>query len=294
MPLPQINERLKEVPAQALRAVFAGIGQVLLVADKIRSRAVEQVSGATALTTPPREAPATEPAAKPAPEPAAGPTAKPTTEPTEAAGKPTTGPAGKPTTGPAEPGSARWRALDKTGNVRLIAQSDEAAAPSAPQTPDVAAPAAKAPPADEAPADAADAPVDLAPADAGLADEAPADEALAGVALADEALAEVAPLEVAPAPADEFPAASLPAATDVQPAAAAAPAAPEAPAAAEPGGLPLSNYDALSIASLRARLRVLSAAQVTTLLEYETVTQGRPAVITMFERRLAKLAQEDG
>ena len=36
MPLPQVNERIKEVPAQALRAVFAGIGQVLLVADKIK------------------------------------------------------------------------------------------------------------------------------------------------------------------------------------------------------------------------------------------------------------------
>ena len=106
----------------------------------------------------------------------------------------------------------------------------------------------------------------------------------------------MAPLQVAPAPADEFPAAAPPAAADVQPAAAVppAPAAPEAPAAAEAGALPLSNYDALTIASLRARLRVLSAAQVTTLLEYETVTQGRPAVITMFERRLAKLAQEDG
>jgi hypothetical protein len=262
MPLPQINERIKEVPAQALRAVFAGIGQVLLVADKIRSRAAEQVAGAAAVTAPPREAPATEPAAQPAPEPAAGPTAKPTPE-------------------PAEPGSARWRALDKTGNVRLIAQSDEAAAPSSPQTPDVAAPAAKAPPADEAPADAAP------------ADDAPADDAPADVALADEALAEVAALEVAPAPADEGLAPSLPEATDVQPAPAAAPAPPDARAAAEPGGLPLSNYDALTIASLRARLRVLSAAQVTTLLEYERVTQGRPAVITMFERRLAKLAQED-
>jgi hypothetical protein len=84
-------------------------------------------------------------------------------------------------------------------------------------------------------------------------------------------------------------------ATDVPPTAAAAnvPVPPPAPAAAESGGLPLSNYDALSIASLRARLRVLSAAQVTTLLEYETVTQGRPAVITMFERRLAKLGQEE-
>ena len=65
-----------------------------------------------------------------------------------------------------------------------------------------------------------------------------------------------------------------------------------APEATEPGALPLSNYDQLTIASLRARLRVLSSSQISTLLEYEKVNQGRPAVITMFERRLVKLEQE--
>src|SRR6202035_5072750 len=70
MPLPQVNERIKEVPAQALRAVFAGIGQVLLVADKIRNRAVEQVSGTTTAAAPPREAPPSMPAAAPSTAPA--------------------------------------------------------------------------------------------------------------------------------------------------------------------------------------------------------------------------------
>ena len=37
----QVSERVKEAPAQALRAVFSGIGQVLLVADRIKSRAAE-------------------------------------------------------------------------------------------------------------------------------------------------------------------------------------------------------------------------------------------------------------
>ena len=31
MPLPQVNDRLKEIPAQALRTLFASIGQLLLV-----------------------------------------------------------------------------------------------------------------------------------------------------------------------------------------------------------------------------------------------------------------------
>ena len=64
--------------------------------------------------------------------------------------------------------------------------------------------------------------------------------------------------------------------------------------AAGPGPLPLSNYDELSVPSLRARLRVLSAPQVAALLDYEKATEGRPEVITMFDHRLAKLEQEDG
>src|SRR5215831_4520003 len=39
MPIPQVNDRIKEAPAVMLRAVFAGVGQLLLAADKVRSRA---------------------------------------------------------------------------------------------------------------------------------------------------------------------------------------------------------------------------------------------------------------
>ena len=46
------------------------------------------------------------------------------------------------------------------------------------------------------------------------------------------------------------------------------------------------------MASLRARLRVLDAGQVQTLLDYEKVHEGRPDMITMFERRLTKLGEE--
>ena len=45
------------------------------------------------------------------------------------------------------------------------------------------------------------------------------------------------------------------------------------------------------MASLRARLRVLDAGQVQALLDYENVHESRPAVITMFERRLSKLGE---
>ena len=43
MPIPQVNDRIKEAPVVVLRAVFAGIGQLLLTADKVRTRAAEQV-----------------------------------------------------------------------------------------------------------------------------------------------------------------------------------------------------------------------------------------------------------
>ena len=40
---PQVSERIKEAPAQALRGVFAGIGQLLLFTDKLRNKAPAQV-----------------------------------------------------------------------------------------------------------------------------------------------------------------------------------------------------------------------------------------------------------
>jgi hypothetical protein len=243
MPLPQVNERIKEIPAQALRAVFAGIGQVLLVADKIRHRAAEQMSSTMAVTAPPREAPPTTPApttpaatTPAATTPAAtGPESAPPAKPAAAPrAKPSAAPPAKPSAAAPSRDSARWRSLDKTGNVTLIPESDGAAASAAP------------------------------------ADETAADQ-----------LPEVTEAPPAPAPAEA-------------PTAPAEAQAPAAPGAAEPAALPLSNYDELSVPSLRARLRVLSASQVSTLLEYEKVTERRPEVIIMFERRLAKLEQENG
>ena len=38
MRVPQVSERIKEAPAQALRGVFAGIGQLLLITDKLRNK----------------------------------------------------------------------------------------------------------------------------------------------------------------------------------------------------------------------------------------------------------------
>jgi hypothetical protein len=77
-----------------------------------------------------------------------------------------------------------------------------------------------------------------------------------------------------------------------KPVAAAEPVAAPEPVAAAPGAGPLPNYDALSVASLRARLRSLDIAQVRQLAEYERAHAGREDVLGMYERRIAKLEAE--
>ena len=53
--------------------------------------------------------------------------------------------------------------------------------------------------------------------------------------------------------------------------------------------LPLANYDDLSLASIRARLRGLDVSQLRALAEYESKNAERPEVLGMFERRISKL-----
>jgi hypothetical protein len=66
--------------------------------------------------------------------------------------------------------------------------------------------------------------------------------------------------------------------------------AAEVPAVAEPSGeLPLANYDELSVASLRARLRNLSNGDLNQLMAYEQAHLNRPEVIKMFQNRLIKM-----
>jgi hypothetical protein len=206
----QVSERVKEAPAQALRAVFSGIGQVLLVADRIKSRAAE----------PEHAQPAT---AEPVPQPSA------TTVKDE----------------------TRWRSLDETGNVRLIPGED---------TP-------KAKPVAE-----------VIEAD-GVAEVVPEPAVTSEPAVVSEPAAVTEQTSTESSVTPEAPATT-----------------PEAPATipeASTTSLPVPNYDTLTIPSLRARLRNLDPAQLHTLIEYEKAHAGRADVLTMFERRIAKL-ESDG
>src|ERR1700733_9960215 len=94
MRVPQLSERIKEAPAQALRGVFAGIGQLLLITDKLRNKppASQQVPQARvpqpsetvspAVPVPAADPPASDP---PAPAPAAAAAAAPAEAPAPAA-----------------------------------------------------------------------------------------------------------------------------------------------------------------------------------------------------------------
>jgi hypothetical protein len=252
MPSPQVNDRLKEIPAQVLRTVFATIGQLLLAADRLRARVGEQLSGSGEATAAPpaQQAPAEAPQVKPA----------------------------APPTAPAQDAeTTRWRSLDKTGNVRVLngdeEQDEEDLA--VPATPAVPAPAGYTP-TEPVPAVSAQAePVSPGPALDEAAATSPAGQAPADLAPAVPEPADITPV---PDPADLAP--TVPA-----PAVVAEPSAPGGEA------LPVPNYDQLSVASLRARLRVLDATQVQVLLDYEKAHESRPAVITMFERRITKLSE---
>ena len=206
----QVSERVKEAPAQALRAVFSGIGQVLLVADRIKSRAAAEPEHA-------QPAPA-----EPAPQPSA------TTVKDE----------------------TRWRSLDETGNVRLIHGEDTpeakpAATPPVPETPEGSE-------------------VIEASEVAEVVPEPPVTSET--VAVTEQTSTKSSDR---PRSASELP--------------------QEAPATS----LPVPNYDTLTVPSLRARLRNLDPAQLHTLIDYEKAHAGRADVLTMFERRIAKL-ESDG
>ena len=190
-----VSERVKEVPAQALRAMFAGIGQLLSASDKIRGKSATDQAPAEAKTATPETA---------TPETATPETATPETATPETATPET--------------------ATPETATPETVAP--ETATPET-ATPETATPETSG-----------GAHVKLVPGDA-------------------------------------------------------APEAPEAPAAAaaSTGELPVPNYDDLTIASLRARLRNLSADQLAQLVDYEKSHANRADVIQMFERRIAKLAE---
>jgi hypothetical protein len=305
MRVPQVSERIKEAPAQALRGVFAGIGQLLLITDKLRNKASHQdVPRArtpgpsetvtdTTVTSPTGHGAGT--AAAPAGAaggeagPAlvdAGPTAEAAAAPAASAPAASVPAAAAATpaeavteseaviaeTAPARPATTRRTTVKPVANKPVTAKPPAKPATAKPATAKPTTPrrtAAKA-----AAAEAAEAAGDAVPRPPKRQSSRNFDKTGNVRVLGNEA---------------EIPAPE-PAAAAPEPAT----AAPEPVAAAEPAATaaPLPNYDELSVASLRARLRNLDAAQVKELAEYERAHAARADVLTMFERRIAKLEAE--
>jgi hypothetical protein len=240
MRVPQVSERIKEAPAQALRGVFAGIGQLLLVTDKLRNKTP---AGAGVPRTRAPEAADTG-AAPAAAEPAA---ADPDTDVKPAAAKPEVVVVEQPAA--AEPVAAEPVVV---ADAPEVVAAEPAAALAEPA---VAAPV-KAAPVKAAPVKAARATARKSPKEPPARDF----DKTGNVRL-------LAGQEDAEAAASDVPA--VPAETT-----------------------PLPNYDELSIASLRARLRNLDVPQLKQVADYERSHQGRAEVIAMFERRVAKLVAE--
>jgi len=284
MRFPQVGERMRAAPAHALRAMFAGIGQVLLVADRMRSRPAgpdADQSGAgkrqvTALRATAVESAPARPAAAEQLRPAVS--------------------------APADHEASRWRSLDQTGNVRILPVSYQASPPAEPIPAEISPPAGPPPAQGGPPAEPVPPEPETIPAAspepaaewAGSAESLPAWPGPAEPDPAESAPATSAPTEPAPAePVLTEPSLTEPSLTEpslTEPVT----AEPASAADAGPAPLPVPNYDDLSLASLRARLRNLDSGQVGTLLDYEQAHAARPAVLVMFERRISKLETGQG
>jgi hypothetical protein len=301
MRFPQVGDRVKEAPAHALRAMFAGIGQVLLVADRMRSR----------------------PADREMDQPAAAESLTRTSQPTAAEQL------RSPVTPAASNDGSRWRSLDETGNVRILpveyrtspafaplAAEPEAAEPEAagpvpaeltlaePETagPGTTGPGTTGP---ETTGPETTGPETTGPETTGPETTGPepvlAEPDMPGPNLAEpEAEPEAEPRPEAEAEPELV--LAEPELVLAEPELVLAEPVLPAPVLAKPGRLdtakpvelPVPNYDDLSLASLRARLRNLGSAQVLLLLDYETAHAARPAVLAMYERRISKLQTGQG
>ena len=262
MPIPQVNDRIKEAPVVVLRAVFAGIGQLLLTADKVRSRAADQVWMPERATVP--------------------------------------GPDGQTQSFPGPHRPRNGTVHTKPAVTERPVMRGAAASPGT-----ATAPAASAAPVAKAAKNTATAKITPV---VGTTRTAPAGKtAAAPKAAAAPESAKTAPAAKTTRTAKTAPAAKTTPATKTTAApekAKTAPAAKAGPAAKPKTGTaprttksrpaeaapPMPGYDDLSLASLRARLRTLDAPTIRAMLAYEQAHARREPVITMLERRLAKIS----
>jgi hypothetical protein len=293
MRVPPVSDRIKEAPAQALRGVFAGIGQLLLITDKLRNKTpadqrvpsarvpepAESVAEAGGVTVAQERATAAG-AAGVAEAAGAGATVEAEVTEVPRARKPAERKPAQPKATP--PKAAQEKAAAPT-TAEPKAAGQQAAEPKAAEPK-----ASPRPPAQRTPKTPAEKATETRDFDRTgnvrlLPDTGGA--AKAARARADAAVPAALAASEPPSAVGE-PAAAAGAGEATGTAAASGTTAEAGAGAAE---TPLPNYGELSVASLRARLRNLDIGQVRELAEYEKAHAGRADVIAMFERRIAKL-----
>ena len=249
--LPDAAGQVRNVPVKVLRGIFAGIGQLLLAADRFRA-----------------EETAHEPADAEQRDPLTSPGRMPTEHTAPESGQP--------------PEQARFRSLDSTGNVRILAPGEESARP------------AKRPREPQQPQQPQETQQPPRPRETQQPQETqqPRRPRQSRSAPAMRQTPQSHPTPVAPRPRQPLrdPATQPSRRARQAPSTHQSPEprqAPSDPAAAP--ALPVPGYDGLSLPSLRSWLRNLDAAQLRVLVAYERAHAGRPDVLTMFERRIAKL-----
>jgi hypothetical protein len=281
MDIPQVSDRTRKSPVHALRAVFTGVGQLFMAADRLNKPAPDKSApdaagpGDTSVhaTTTPRNGTATQPSGAAQRPGRGGRTAQ------------RAGQARRPASPAAD---ARWRSLDQTGNVRLLSAEDLAEEFGGLTT-------STSPASDTDPAPGSSS----YGSGSGYGSAAYGTTAFGTTAYGTSAYDSAGSDSAGSDNAGSDSAASDDAATDSSADGGASRVAglydalePDAagPAEVAEAELPVPNYDSLSIASLRARLRNLDVGQLHTLAEYERSNAARTDVLMMFARRIEKLA----
>jgi hypothetical protein len=313
MRVPPVSDRIKEAPAQALRGVFAGIGQLLLITDKLRNKtpadqhvpaarvpepteSVAEADGATVVQEQAAAAGATAGVAEAAEVEAPAevevtveaevtevPRVRKPAEPKPARPKATPS---KATQSKATPSKATPSKATQEKAAQAKAAAPKAAEPKAAEPKAAEPKAAPRPPAQRTPKTPAEKATETRDFDRTGNVRLLPDTGSAARAASARADAKVPAEQAASEPP---PAVGEPPAAAHAEEAAGATAATGTTAEAGAAEAPLPNYGELSVASLRARLRNLDIGQVRELAEYEKAHAGRADVIAMFERRIAKL-----
>ncbi|MFI6296201.1 hypothetical protein ACIBEJ_31725 [Nonomuraea sp. NPDC050790] len=321
------KEKAKELPLVVIQSTLSAAGQALLLVDRVKNsikglaskEEVEETSrpAAEQLAEGAQEKPARREPVIFAPRPSAtgaaepngtAPKAKvepviftPATKPDPTPEPPTPAATETAPAGPAAPEAASAGPATAEAKPAATTASEVAAAPESVEVKPVVVeePAAETPAAKKAPAKEAvakEAVIEAAVVESAepVAPVAEPAEPVAAKAKPAAKRATAKPKTATPAPAADTAAAEAPVKKPARKAPArtttAKPAA--AKAAGEAGAVlaePLVGYGELTVASLRARMRGKSAAQIGELLDYERATQGRPEVVKMYENRLAKL-----